>query len=84
MDNFDWEICEKTRNKRVYAYLLENFDKEVTEEKFLEDMSLIQRVAHAVDVDVRKYDIRSKHWKRNRLRKEYRTLKNKFGFFKAL
>lgn len=81
MKEFDWDICEKTRNPRVFAYLQENFDKEVSEEKYLEEMALIQRVSHSKENDNRNHEKRKNRWSKSSLRNQYRRLQKNFGFF---
>lgn len=81
MEKFDWEKCEEKRNNRVYTYFAANFDSEVGEEKFVQDMWLLQHAAHTKGEDRRNYVRRRRHWNRNHLHREYRKLQSKFGFF---
>lgn len=81
MEIFDWANCEKVRNPWVYKYLYENHGRKLSEEKYVEDMKSIQRVAHSKEIDKRNYKKRHNRWSRSSVRMEYRRLQGKFGFF---
>lgn len=81
MEKFNWEICKNTRNSSVYDYLIGNYDKPISKEKYIKEMGSIQRIAHSKELDKRNYLSRKSRWSKSTLRYQYRKLKENFGFF---
>ena len=69
---FDWDICKSQRSPETYNFLKSNFNKAVSEDQFVEEMSKLPRnKLHASGT-------RSP----SALRTNYKRLKEQFGFFK--
>lgn len=73
MKIFDFEIAEKQgRNQYVLNFFKENHNKKMTEEEFVKQMQKLR--IHRLGV--------GKKYCPSHLKKEYKNLKNNFGFFK--
>jgi len=73
MKQFDWKYCKKNNNPKVYEFLWEWHEIAVSEEKFIQMWSNLRkysRVGH-----------RNERYAPSKGRKQYRRLKEKFGFF---
>lgn len=81
MKEFDWSFAEKNRNPRLVAWLKENHGLPVSEERYVNEVSLIYRQ----DRIAGKY--KHLNWKQyrknapNHQKRAYKHLKEKFGFF---
>ena len=81
MKDFDWEFAERERNPNVVAWLRANHAMEVSEDRFINEVSLIYRQDRAAGkykhLNWKKYNKNSP----SHQRRMYRKLKNGFGFF---
>lgn len=74
MKIFDFEQALKQgRNPQVVNFFRENWNKKITEEEFIETMQKL-RIHRLGD---------SKKYSPSHLKKEYKNLKEQFGFFKS-
>ena len=74
MKKFNWDTCKKRGNDIVFNFLKEVYDIPITEEKFTEEWVKLRKLANKPHL--------CKRYSNSRGRREYRNLKNKFGFFK--
>lgn len=69
---FNWEFCKEIRHPLIYEFFKKNYKNHVTEETYVNFIASIPR-------DGVKYA--SKKYSPSSARSEYRSLKEKFGFF---
>ena len=83
MREFNWETAKEIRSPQTFEYLLQNFDRKVTEEEYINEMGLIKRFIVSKSG---KHGLERRALKRgyqiSRMKKDYKNLKSKFGFFK--
>ena len=83
--DFDWEVAKTINNPIKYNYLKNYWDKEVSEEQFVQDWKLFKPFSKLHSFKGKKNAGMSKKLNRNysasSLRGEYRNLQKKFGFF---
>lgn len=65
MKQFDWEYHKKTRDAKYHDFLKEVHDTAMTEDAFVKEWKKLKGTDHTP----------------SKGRKEYRALKEKFGFF---
>ena len=75
LPQFDWNKARDNRSPRKVEFWLQTFDKPLTEAKYVEQVKLLKPFSKATG--------RRRHEQYNpsRLKKEYRNLKERFGFF---
>lgn len=82
MKEFDWEFCEKTRSPRVHGFLRNMYDKKCSEEDFVVWMKDIAKQNRKdglyKDRNYKKY---KRKLERNKLKRQYQSLREKFAFF---
>lgn len=83
METFDWESCEKVRSKNVVEWLKENHALPVTLDRFVTEMRLIHKMNRSTGKKkhLSAYKFAKKH-SGYKLKREYKWLTEKFGFFK--
>lgn len=72
MAEFDWEEAKSYHSPEVYAFLLDNHDKLLSEDEFVADYMAIPKISKAGNLVVR-HNRSARH--------QFNRLKNKFGFF---
>lgn len=75
MKEFDWEHSKKVHSPERHAFLLANFDKNVTEEEYVAAVSSWPRTKKRVGVAP------GKQRQPSQAKRDYRVLKERFGFF---
>lgn len=74
---FDWDNArEMSRNSRRVMWLEENFDKPITELEFVNAMRLLKPFSKSQNKRTKRNAYKPSH-----LRRDYRYLKTRFGFF---
>jgi hypothetical protein len=77
MKTFDWDILKDSTNNRKYQWFVENFDnKNMTEERYVNEMKLLKGFSNCKTNKRRNSD-----YCPSNLKRDYRRLKNDFGFF---
>jgi len=75
MKVFDWDTCSGSKERK--EYLLQNHCKKVSEEDFLKGYSELREYSTSKRILNKKYSPSA-------IKKEYRSLVNKFGFFQGV
>jgi len=82
MNQFDWDKAKEVRTPRMYDFLMQNHDKPLTEDEYIQQVRLIKKLLRKQGayshMNSEKFSKKISGWK---LRAEYRSLR-KMGFFK--
>lgn len=81
--DFDWEIAKERHSERVYDFLVANFDRSISEEDYVQQVVLLRKLNLSNGVFKGRRRTYGKQTTPGTARREYRELKELFGFFKT-
>lgn len=72
---YDFKEAEKQNSPEKLAWIKDNCNKDTSEEDFISIMKSLKRFSRG--------KAKNKNYSPSKLKKQYRTLKDNFGFFKT-